>query len=484
MRACEIAKKVQSGQLTPLDAATPYMERTQTHAPQLNSHLFFDAGDIRAQVAALEVRLKAKDVLPLAGVPVLIKDNIATKGMPTTCGSKILAGYKPPYDAHVVEKLRTAGALIFGKTNCDEFAMGSSNENSAYGAVKNPWDLTRVPGGSSGGSAAAVAADLAPLSLGSDTGGSIRQPAAFCGVLGLKPTYGRVSRYGLVAYGSSLDVVGPFARTVEDLALITDVIAGYDARDSTSARREPLRLYSALAGTDGASGLKIGLVREFFGDGVDDATRTHVTAAIKLFQELGATVTEVSLPSLSYSTAAYYMIAAAEASANLARYDGVRYGARVIEPGQSLKQMYRHTRSRGFGKEVKQRIMLGTFALSSGYYDAYYAKAARARELIRREMNEAFLDVDLLVSPTSPTTAFKLGEKTQDPLAMYLSDICTLAANLAGIPALSMPCGFSPAGLPVGLQLMAKPFAEDTLLKGAYAYEQATKWHERAQPRL
>ena len=484
MTAIEIAKKVASGEARPGDAALSYIERTERYAQKLNTHLFFDVADIRAQVAALTARVEAKEHLPLAGVPVLIKDNIATRGLPTTCASKILAGYKPPYDAHVVEKLRAAGALIFGKTNCDEFAMGSSNENSAFGPVRNPWDLTRVPGGSSGGSAAAVAADLAPLALGSDTGGSVRQPAAFCGVLGLKPTYGRVSRYGLVAYGSSLDVIGPFARTVEDLALLTDVISGHDPKDSTSARRPPALLLDSLRKGGGVSGLKIGLVKEFFADGMDQATREHIVAALNVFKELGVTVTDVSLPSLSFSTAAYYLIATAEASANLARYDGVRYGARVSEPGQSLKQMYRATRSAGFGREVKQRIMLGTFALSSGYYDAYYAKATRARELIRRDMMTAFDDVDLLVSPTSPTTAFKLGEKLEDPLAMYLSDICTLAANLAGIPGLSVPCGFDAGGLPIGLQLMAKPFAEDTLLKGAYAYEQATKWRERAQPRL
>ncbi len=479
LTASAIAAQVRAQDASAVEICEFYVKRTAAHAQTLNTHLFFDADDVKAQARAIDQRVRSGETLPLAGVPVVVKDNISTKGVPTTCGSKILAGFRPPYDAHVVERLRAAGAVIFAKANCDEFAMGSSNENSAYGVVKNPWNINCVPGGSSGGSAAAVAADLAPIALGSDTGGSIRQPAALCGVAGLKPTYGRVSRYGLVAYGSSLDQIGPMARTVQDIALVTDVISGHDGRDSTSSKLAATELASALKPGESVRGLKIGLVREFFGEGMDQATRAAVTAAIETYKSLGAVVEELSLPALKYSIAAYYILATAEASANLARFDGVRYGHRHQEPGMSLKSMYRKSRSAGFGREVKQRIMLGTFALSSGYYDAYYAKANRARQTIANDFARAFQQVDLLVSPTSPTVAFKIGEKSQDPLAMYLADICTIAANLAGLPGISIPCGADPQGLPIGLQLMAPQFAEEKLLKGAYAYEQASQWHQR-----
>jgi aspartyl-tRNA(Asn)/glutamyl-tRNA(Gln) amidotransferase subunit A len=484
LTAAEIGRKVASGEFRAADVAEFYIGRNEKHAKDLNTNLYFDKSAVQAQVRVLDERLKNGEKPRLAGVPVLVKDNICTKGVPTTCASKILAGFKPPYDAHVVDRLKAEGAIILGKANCDEFAMGSSNENSAFGAVKNPWDTSRVPGGSSGGSAAAVAADLAPLALGSDTGGSIRQPASFCGIVGLKPTYGVVSRYGLVAFGSSLDQIGPFARSVTDAALLLDVISGHDRRDSTSANRPATKLQAALVQDIKQKPLKIGLVKEFFGDGMDAGTKAALSEALGVYRGLGATIVDVSLPYLKYSISAYYLIATAEASANLARFDGVRYGLRADDGTLSLKDMYRKTRSQGFGREVKQRIMLGTFALSSGYYDAYYAKANRARHLIGEDFAKAFEQCDLLVSPTSPTTAFKIGEKSQDPLAMYLSDICTIGINLAGIPGISIPCGFDRQGLPVGMQLMAPRFGEEQLLRGAYLYEQATKWNEQSQPNL
>jgi aspartyl-tRNA(Asn)/glutamyl-tRNA(Gln) amidotransferase subunit A len=415
-------------------------------------------------------------------VPVLIKDNICVQGMPTTCGSKLLRDYRPPYQATAVQKLIEAGAIIFGKANCDEFAMGSSNELSAYGVVRNPWDLNRVPGGSSGGSAAAVAADLVPVSIGSDTGGSVRQPAAFCGIVGLKPTYGRISRYGLVAYGSSLDQIGPMTRSVKDAALLLDVLSGQDERDSTTLKMPATRSLAALQGDLRLDGLRLGVVREFFGEGLQPSSRKALDEAVGLFKSLGATVTEVSLPYLQYSVAAYYLIATAEASANLARFDGVRYGERVTEGASNLAEMYAFTRSQGFGREVKKRIMLGTFALSAGHYDAYYAKANRARAMLKRDMEQAFAKVDLLVSPTAPTTAFEIGTQIEDPLAMYLGDICTIAANLTGNPAVSVPCGVDDQGLPVGLQLMAPAGGEIQLLKGSYVFEQAFGFGSKFKP--
>ncbi len=469
-----------------------YMARTDAHAKNLNTHLHWDKDEVWAEAKQQEERIKSANAkgspLPLAGVPIVLKDNICTKGVPTTCGSKILKGFIPNYDATVVKKLRDAGAIFFGKANCDEFAMGSSNENSAYGPVKNPWDKARVPGGSSGGSAAAVAGDLAPLALGSDTGGSIRQPASLCGVVGLKPTYGRVSRFGLVAYGSSLDQIGPFGRNVLDTAALFDAIAGFDAADSTSAN-QPLpstcrTLQSLKPEQSSLKGMRLGYVKEFFEEGLNPEVRAAIEKSWDVFRKLGAEVVEVSLPHLSYSIAAYYLIATAEASSNLARYDGIRYGHRSAKGAESLRELYLHSRSEGFGKEVKQRIMLGTFALSSGYYDAYYAKANRVRYLIEQDFANAFKKVQLLVSPTSPTTAFKIGEKVDDPLSMYLADICTIGVNLAGIPAISIPCGYDSKNLPIGLQIMGPKFSEESILKGSYLYEQATQWSQQKFPQL
>lgn len=479
LTASQLAQEVSSGKRSVGEAVDHYISRSEAHAKALNCYLHFDAKEVRAAAALQAKRLQNRDSMPLAGVSVVVKDNIATRGVPTTAGSKILEGFRPPYDAHVVERLREAGAVILAKANCDEFAMGSSNESSAYGPVKNPWDPARVPGGSSGGSAAAVSADLAPLALGSDTGGSIRQPASFCGIVGLKPTYGLVSRYGLIAYGSSLDQIGPFARNVDDATLLLDVIAGPDPRDSTSRRAPNQPLAGAISRVQDAKGLRVGIVQDFFGEGIDSEVKTTLEAAVATLKTQGAIVGEAKLPYLAYSIPSYYVIATAEASANLARFDGIRYGYRSPEPGLALKDLYRKSRSQGFGREVKQRIMLGTFTLSSGYYDAFYAKANRARELIARDFAKAFQSFDVLVSPAAPTTAYKLGEKTQDPLAMYLGDICTIGINLAGLPAVSVPAGFDAKGLPVGMQLIGAKFAEGKILHAAKAYENATKWHER-----
>jgi aspartyl-tRNA(Asn)/glutamyl-tRNA(Gln) amidotransferase subunit A len=392
----------------------------------------------------------------------------------TTCGSRILEAFVPPYDATTVARLRAAGAVILGKTNMDEFAMGSSTEHSAFKPTRNPWDLARVPGGSSGGSAAAVAADLAAVALGTDTGGSIRQPAAFCGLVGFQPTYGRVSRYGLVAFASSLDQVGPFARDVRDCALLLGVIAGHDPRDATSLAA-PVPDYAAGLG-GGARGLRLGVPREYFNEGVDPDIARSVRDAIAVLRDLGATTEEISLPNTDYGIAVYYILAPAEASSNLARYDGVKYGLRV--PGRDLIEMSGRTRAAGFGAEVKRRVMLGTYALSAGYYDAYYGRAQKVRTLVRRDFERAFAHVDLIVAPTTPNVAFKHGEK-EDPLSMYLNDVFTVPGNLAGIPAVSVRCGFSRDGLPIGLQLIGRPLEEATVLRAAYAYEQATPWLER-----
>jgi aspartyl-tRNA(Asn)/glutamyl-tRNA(Gln) amidotransferase subunit A len=412
---------------------------------------------------------------PLTGIPLAIKDIICVAGVPTTCGSKILENFIPPYDATVIEHLRRRGAVILGKTNLDEFAMGSSTENSGFFPTRNPWDLSRVPGGSSGGSAAATAADECLGALGSDTGGSVRQPAAFCGVAGLKPTYGRVSRYGLVAFASSLDQIGPFGKDVTDCAIILQAIAHYDPRDSTSVD-VPTPDYTQALIPD-IRGMRVGVPREYFVEGMQPGVEAAVRAAIAKIADLGAEVDEVSLPHTEYSLPAYYLIAPAEASANLARYDGVKYGYSHPE-AKDVWDAYRQTRQNGFGPEVKRRIMLGTYALSAGYYDAYYLKAQKVRTLIKRDFDQAFERFDVLVAPTSPTVAFKLGEKVDDPLQMYLSDIFTLSLNLAGICGISIPCGFAD-GLPVGLQIMGNAFAEETILRVAYAYEQATDWHKR-----
>ncbi len=462
------------------DVISTFVERTKKVWPVLNSHVFFSETVIGQQVDALK-KIANPEAYPLFGVPVLVKDNICTIDMPTTCGSKILAGYVPQYDATVITRLRKAGAVIFGKANQDEFAMGSSNENSAYGPVKNPWDLERVPGGSSGGSAAAVAAELVPVALGSDTGGSIRQPASFCGVVGLKPTYGAVSRYGLVAYGSSLDCIGPITRSVEDASMVFDVISGHDPKDATSLQSEARGIQNASAMF---SKKRIGLISELIGTGNDSDTIHSFREAVLELKALGATVEEVSLPEIEYSIAMYYLIATAEASSNLARFDGIRFGHRSADPNQSLKDLYLNSRSEGFGKEVKQRIMLGTFALSSGYYDAYYGKALNAREQLKNAVKKLFNQFDFLISPTSPTTAFKIGEKIADPLSMYLSDIGTIAANLAGIPAISVPCGMSKSRLPIGLQIMAPWNQESSLLQLAGMYEQKLNWSERYKPNV
>jgi len=416
---------------------------------------------------------------PLTGIPLAIKDVICTAGVPTTCGSRILENFIPPYDATVIEHLRQQGAVILGKTNMDEFAMGSSTENSGFFSTRNPWDLSRVPGGSSGGSAAALAADECLGALGSDTGGSVRQPAALCGVVGLKPTYGRVSRYGLVAFASSLDQIGPFGKDVTDCAIMLQAIAHYDPRDSTSVDVPAPNYAQALA--PDIRGMRVGVPSEYFVEGMQPAVETAVRAAINTMAALGAEVDEVSLPHTEYSLPAYYLIAPAEASANLARYDGVKYGYSRPEV-EDVWDAYRQTRQKGLGPEVKRRIMLGTYALSAGYYDAYYLKAQKVRTLIKRDFDEAFRKFDVLVAPTSPTVAFKIGEKVDDPLQMYLSDVFTLSLNLAGICGISIPCGFAD-GLPVGLQVMGDAFAEEAVLRLAYAYEQATGWHLK-KPRL
>ncbi|MDD3928097.1 MAG: Asp-tRNA(Asn)/Glu-tRNA(Gln) amidotransferase subunit GatA [bacterium] len=418
---------------------------------------------------------EGRGITPLTGLPVAVKDNMSLVGVPVTCSSRMLENYIPPYNATVVERLAEDGAIFPGKTNMDEFAMGSSTENSAFKVTRNPWHLDYVPGGSSGGSAAAVAAGEVPAALGSDTGGSIRQPSSFCGVVGMKPTYGRVSRYGLVAFASSLDQIGPITRDVRDCAIMMNALSGHDACDSTSADI-PVPDHTAGLGRD-VRGLRIGLPKELFGEGIDAGVRQAVRAAVDLLVGMGAECMELSLPHLEYSLPVYYIIATAEASSNLARYDGVQYGYRADDV-KDIIDMYSRTRSEGFGTEVKRRIILGTYALSSGYYDAFYLKAQKVRTLIKSDFDKAFTQVDLLITPVSPTTAFKVGEEVGDPVQMYLSDICTIPINLAGVPAISMPCGFD-NGLPVGMQIIGKPFDETTMLRAAYAYEQSTDWHKR-----
>ncbi len=465
------AKKVSAVELT--KSAMDYLEEIE---PKVQSFITITRDEALKQAAEADKRLASgKDIPPLTGVPIAIKDLLCTKGIRTTCASRMLETFKPPYNATVVEKLYGAGAVSVGKTNMDEFAMGSSTETSFYKKTRNPWNLNCVPGGSSGGSAACVSADQAFASLGSDTGGSIRQPAALCGIVGLKPTYGRVSRYGLIAFASSLDQVGPFGKDVEDCALMLGVIAGHDAKDSTSADL-PVPDYVAEA-KKGVKGLKIGLPKEFFPEGLNREVSVAVKDAIAKLQSLGAEVMEVSLPSSPYGLAAYYVLAPSEASSNLARYDGVRYGLR--EPGENIMEMYSKTRAAGFGSEVKRRIMLGTYALSSGYYDAYYLKALKVRRLIKQDYDKAFEKVDVIATPTAPNPAFRFGEKTGDPLSMYLEDVFTVSINITGLPGLSVPCGMSKSGLPIGLQLIGKAFDEATLLRAAYAYEQATPWHKQ-----
>jgi aspartyl-tRNA(Asn)/glutamyl-tRNA(Gln) amidotransferase subunit A len=484
--ATGLLAQLNAGAITSEELARSCLDRAG-RLSRLNILVHLDEEAVLSQARAVDAKRKAGQPLgPLAGVPVAIKDVLCVDGEPTTCGSRMLMGFRPPYDATVIARLKAAGAVLFGKTNMDEFAMGSSTENSAYGPTRNPWDEARIPGGSSGGSAAAVAADVAPLSLGSDTGGSIRQPAALCGIVGLKPTYGRVSRYGLIAFASSLDQIGPFAHDLADAALLLKIISGHDPMDSTSVDT-PVPDYPATLDTPPET-LRVGLVREFFGEGLDPEVEAAVREAVRVYEAAGATVKEVSLPHSKYGVPAYYIVAPAECSSNLARYDGTIYGHRAEDfspkyPGEEglppLVRMMMASRAEGFGAEVKRRIMLGTFALSAGYADQYYNQALKVRRLIRNDFDEAFKDVDVLLGPTSPTPAFKLGEKTSDPLAMYLSDIYTITANLAGIPGLSLPCGLTRSGLPIGLQLLAPAFAEESLLRTARVFERATDWHTR-----
>ncbi len=485
--AVALIARMEAGAITAEEVTRAYLDRADRLEGEVRAFLHRDADAALARARDVDARRKAgRPVGPMAGVPIALKDVLCTKGVPTTCASRMLRDFRPPYDATVVERLIAADAIPIGKTNMDEFAMGSSTENSAFGATRNPWDLGRIPGGSSGGSAAAVAADFAPIALGSDTGGSIRQPAALCGVVGLKPTYGRVSRYGLIAFASSLDQIGPFAHDLADTALLLKVIAGKDPRDATSVD-EPVPDYPATLDTPPET-LRIGLVREFFGDGLDPEVEAAIREAVRVYEAAGATVRDISLPHSKYGAPAYYLVAPAECSSNLARYDGTLFGHRAedFEPASPeeedippLIRMMMASRAEGFGPEVKRRIMLGTFALSAGYADQYYNRALKVRRLIRNDFDAAFRDVDVLIGPTTPTAAFKLGEKTADPLAMYLSDIYTITTNLAGIPGLSIPCGLTKSGLPIGLQLMAPAFAEEKLLRTARVFEKATDWHEK-----
>ena len=473
----ELRDLIRSGEVSPVEAVQSYLGRIDAVEERVRA--FNRVTGQAALSLADEYRKRqamGSALPPLAGIPLAIKDVICTKGVPTTCSSRILEGFVPPYDATVVTKLRAAGALFLGKTNMDEFAMGSSTENSAFRTTRNPWNLACVPGGSSGGSAAAVAADMCAGALGTDTGGSIRQPGGFCGIPALKPTYGRVSRYGLVAFASSLDQIGPMTKDVRDAAILLGVMAGHDPLDSTSAE-VPVPDYEAML-TGDIRGLRIGIPAEYFIEGMAPEVAAAVRGAIATLEGLGAMSVPVTLPHTAYAVATYYLVATAEASSNLGRYDGVKYGYRTPTSAH-LIEMYLKTRREGFGPEVKRRIMLGTYALSAGYYDAYYLKALKVRTLIRRDFTQAFERCDLIVTPTSPTAAFRLGEKADDPLQMYLADVFTISANLAGVPGMSVNCGFTGAGLPIGLQFLGKPFDEGTILRAAHAYEQATPWRER-----
>ena len=467
----EFIDSVRAGRTTARAAVASTLDAAEKLNSELNAFLEIDRAGALSRAEQIDALDQAdKSRLPLGGVPIAIKDNICVRGMQTSCGSRILGPYHAPYNATVIERLLAAGAVIAGKTNCDEFAMGSSNENSAFGPVKNPWDTARVPGGSSGGSAAAVAAGIVPVALGSDTGGSVRQPAALCGVIGLKPTYGRVSRYGLVAFGSSLDQIGVLARQASDAAVVLQVIAGRDEHDATSAD-VPVPDYSAELNKD-VKGLRLGVSRALLGKGLNDEVRDAIEKAIDAFRELGAEIVDVELPHAKYAIAVYYVIATAEASSNLARYDGVRYGFRA-EEAPALRDMYCRTRDEGFGPEVKRRVMLGTYVLSAGYYDAYYLKAQKVRMLMRHDFANAFAKCDAILTPTAPTPAFLFGEKVNDPLAMYLNDVYTVTANLAGIPGISVPCGLSSESLPMGLQLLGPNWSEGLLLRLAHVYQTA-----------
>jgi aspartyl-tRNA(Asn)/glutamyl-tRNA(Gln) amidotransferase subunit A len=476
----EASDKLRKRELTSVELTEAVYQRIADTDDKVHAYLTLAREAALEQANRGDEKLKqATDPAPLLGIPIALKDNFITKGLRTTCASKILGDFIPPYDATTVDRVRSAGAVIIGKTNLDEFAMGSSVENSAYFATCNPWNLERIPGGSSGGSAAAVAADECIAALGTDTGGSIRQPAACCGIVGLKPTYGRVSRYGIIAFASSMDQVGPMTKDVRDAALLLEAIAGQDPADSTSINSSVPRYSAALNGD--IKGLRLGIPKEYFVSGMQIEVGEAVRSAIRELEKHGAVIEEISLPHTEYAVAVYYIVATAEASSNLARYDGMRFGRRAN--GKDLIETYMISRDEGFGAEVKRRIMLGTYALSAGYYDAYYLKAQRVRTLIRKDFDAAFGRCDVIVTPTAPTTAFRLGEKTQDPLQMYLSDIYTISINLAGLPAISLPCGFDGEGMPIGLQIIGKHFDEATILRVADTYERATEWH-KTKPRI
>ena len=475
LTAVELGKKIKSGETSAVEAAKESIASINKLESKINAFVtVIDEKKILEAADNVQKRIEAGELTgPLAGVPVAIKDNMCTNGILTTCSSKILGNFVPPYTATAVENLENAGAIIVGKTNMDEFAMGSTTETSFYGATANPWDTTKVPGGSSGGSAAAVAANEVPFALGSDTGGSIRQPSSYCGVTGMKPTYGTVSRYGLIAYGSSLDQIGPIAKDVADVAAALEAIASHDKKDSTSVNRQNTEFTKMLEG--GVKGLKIGIPKDYFSDGLNPEVRDAVLNAAEVLKSLGAEVEEFDLSLVDYAIPAYYVIASAEASSNLARFDGVKYGYRTPEY-EELHEMYKKTRTEGFGSEVKRRIMLGSFVLSSGYYDAYYIKALKTKSLIKQAFNKAFLKYDCILGPVAPTTAPKIGSSLADPISMYLGDIYTISANLAGLPSISLPCGFDKDGMPIGMQLLGDCFAEDKILRAAYAFEQTREY--------
>jgi aspartyl-tRNA(Asn)/glutamyl-tRNA(Gln) amidotransferase subunit A len=478
----ELHQQLINKERTSVEITQDALDRIQALEPKIHSFLHITADYALEQARQVDAKIAAgEEIGMLAGIPIGIKDNMCTQGIPTTCASRILENFVPPYESTVTQKLKDGGAVMVGKTNLDEFAMGSSCETSGYQQTANPWDLSRVPGGSSGGSATAVAASECVVARGSDTGGSIRLPASFCGIVGMKPTYGLVSRYGLVAYASSLDQIGPFGRSVEDAAILLNAIAGYDPNDSTSLKLEIPDYTKSLQPDLKSKGIKIGIIKETFGEGLDPVIAKAVQKATDQLKSLGAEVQEISCPRFRYGLPAYYIIAPSEASANLARYDGVKYGFRTPE-ADNLVDMYKKTRAAGFGAEVKRRIMLGTYALSAGYYDAYYLKAQKVRTLIKQDFEQAFETVDVLVCPTAPTNAFKAGEKISDPLTMYLSDLMAIPVNLAGLPGMSLPCGFDHQGLPIGMQLIGKVLGEEQLFQVAYAYEQSTDWHLKQPP--
>jgi len=474
------SESLRSGEVSSEELTRAYLDRIARLNPKLNAYITVDAEGALRMAKAADERIARKDgVTALTGAPLGIKDIFVTEGLKTTCGSNILYNWTPPYEGTPTLKLKKDGAVFLGKLNMDEFAMGSSNETSNFGPVKNPWDLARIPGGSSGGSAASVSADLCAGALGTDTGGSIRQPASLTGIVGIKPTYGRVSRYGVIAFASSLDQVGPMTKCVRDAAILLRHISGHDPKDSTSIPQQAPDYELSL--DKGVKGLKLGVPKEYFIEGMQKETADAVHAAVEVYRKLGAGIVDVSLPHTDYAIATYYIIAPAEASSNLARYDGVKYGFRKDE-GKGMIEMYKSSRTEGFGQEVKRRIMLGTYVLSAGYYEAYYRKAMKVRTLIRRDFEDAFKKVDAIIVPTSPTTAFRIGEKTGDPLQMYLSDVFTVPVNMAGLPGLSLPCGFDSMNLPIGLQIITPPLGEEMAFRVAYAYEQATEWHKRKPP--